>query len=250
MSTTIEVNTFGKTLEERFSAASREELLQTIYALEHDKMTGLYRRETFQDKMDEMLTTARDNDTSVGYLLIDLDHFKNINDTYGHAAGDAAIAHVAQTLRDNVRTNYTDSTTERRSQSNSGASDIVGRIQEETVELGRVGGDELGIALYNVDAQQTYAVAERLHQALRENPLVYNGKDIPLTMSIGAAVTTATATTWDDLYHGADQALYRAKRNGRNRTDISPHGLAAVHNRAGERVGSDSNPKTTYETAA
>ncbi len=250
MSTTIEVNTFGQTLEERFSAASREELLRTIHVLQHDEMTGLYQRAPFVAKTKEMLTAARDNNACVGYLLIDLDHFKTINDTYGHAAGDAAITHVAQTLRDNVRANYSNSLVERRSQSNSGASDLVGRIQEETVELGRVGGDELGIALYNVDAQQTYAVAERLHEALRENPLVYNGKNIPLTISIGAAVTTATATTWDDMYHGADQALYRAKRNGRNRTDISPHGLAAVHNGADERVGSDSNPATTYEAAA
>jgi GGDEF domain-containing protein len=247
---TIEVSTFGKTLEERFSAASREDLLRAIHALEHDAMTGLYRRETFQDKTNAMLTAARGDNTRVGYLLIDLDHFKRINDTYGHAAGDAAIAHVAQTLRDNVRNTYSAPAHERRSQSNSGASDIVGRLTEETVELGRVGGDELGIALYNVTAEQAYAVAERLHQALRENPLVYNGKSIQLTMSIGAAVTTATATTWDDLYHGADQALYRAKRNGRNRTDISPHGLAAVHNGAGERVGSDSTPSTTYEAAA
>lgn len=250
MSTTIEVNTFGQTLEERFSAASREELLRTIHALQHDEMTGLYQRAPFVAKTKEMLDYARDNDTRVGYLLIDLDHFKNINDTYGHAAGDAAIAHVAHTLRDNVRNTYSAPANEQRSQSNSGASDLVGRLQEETVELGRVGGDELGIALYNVTAEQAYAVAERLHQALRENPLVYNGNNIPLTMSVGLAVTTETATTWDDMYHGADQALYRAKRNGRNRTDISPHGLAAVHNGADERVGSDSNPATTYEAAA
>jgi len=226
-------------------------------------MTGLYQRAPFIAKTNEMLACARQHNTQVGYALVDLDRFKDINDTYGHQAGDAALAYTAKMLKNNVRTIPSLPVPERRYQSNDGASDLVGKITEETVELGRVGGDELGIALYGVSAEQAWAVAERLHKALREKPFVYNGTTVPLSVSIGIAATTETMTTWDDLYHGADEALYRAKRSGRNRTELFTQGVLpaaglapAVIKRTDCASGPGSQPQlatlaeTAYVTAA
>ncbi len=154
--------------------------------------------------------------------------------TYGHKTGDDVLRHFAQTLNENVRTHPTHARHERR---HSDGADLVGRLTDETVEIGRVGGEEFGIALYNIGARGAYRVAERLRKEVQRTPFIAkDGTKINLTMSIGVTATTETVTTWDDLYQGADKALYQSKRNGRNRTTISSHGLAAVPHRADDNI--------------
>ena len=238
--TNLEVNTFGKDTRTRYRITSEADAVRVIEELERDKRTGLYRREVFEDKAQEMLETASQNKTSMAYLMVDVDHFKRVNDAHGHPIGDAVLAYVAQTLKNNVRMTPTNPHYERRCGSIDGATDLVGIVNEETVEIGRVGGEEFGIALYGADAAQAYAIAERVRTALEQNPFSKDRTTIPITVSIGIA-TTETATTWDDIYHGADQALYCAKHNGRNRTELSSRGLAASHQDRADplMVGSD-----------
>ncbi len=193
--------------------------------LQYDKVTDLYCRAVFEEHATHLLDTASQNNKTVAYLEIDLDHFKLINDTYGHPTGDAALAHVARLLKENIRTTPSAPAYERRCGSLDEIPDIMGHTNEETVEIGRVGGEEFGIALYGPDAREAEEIAERLHNALRSTPFTAaNNKPIPLTMSIGIA-TTETAMSWNDLYQGADQALYRAKQNGRNRTELFRAGI-------------------------
>ena len=218
-----EVNTFGNDVETRYRIKSLDDALAVIQKLERDGMTGFYRKDVFDGKLDEMLALAREQRSSVAYLMVDGDGFKKINDTYGHAIGDKVITHVANVLGASVRTNYSNPNFEQRRGSLDGATDLVGRVAtiEDTVEIGRVGsGDEFGVAVYGVDAAHAYDVAERMHRALRAKPYeTADGKRIQLTMSIGIA-TTETATTREQLYKGADEALYAAKANGRNCTTI------------------------------
>jgi GGDEF domain-containing protein len=191
--------------------------------LQIDETTGLYTKKVFDKKVDKMLALAREHSKPVAYLFADGDGLKKINDTYGHDAGNEVIAHLAQVLHTNVRTYNSYSNYERRRGSLDGATDLVERvaISEDAVEIGRVGvGDEFGVVAYNVNLAQAEKIAARLHNALSATPYTTkNGQRIQLTMSIGIA-TTETATTREQLYKGADEALYAAKANGRNCTSI------------------------------
>lgn len=213
--TNLEVSTFGKDTKTRYRITSEADAVRVIEELERDKRTGLYRAEIFDGKLDEMLETAYAQGKTVALAVCDLDHFKKVNDTYGHETGHKVLRHVAQVITQNVRTTPTNPQYERRQGTIDGVDDIVMRSDEETVEIGRVGGEEFGIALYGLSASQAYQVAERVRKAMEETPYEENGLAIKLTMSIGVA-TTETMTTRDDLYHGADKALYAAKADGRN----------------------------------
>lgn len=215
-----EATTFGTNdTRTRYRISSEADAIAVIERLERDSRTGLYRSEIFDAKLDKMLATAAGEGKTVAYLQCDLDHFKRVNDTYGHETGHKVLRHVADVLTRFVRTTPATPPYERRHETNDGVDDMVTQATEETVEIGRVGGEEFGIALYGLNARQAYQVAERVRTALQQTPYIRDGLSVKLTMSIGVA-TTETATTRDDLYHGADAALYRAKHNGRNRTEL------------------------------
>ncbi len=208
-------------------------LQQENEGLKHDRLTSFYRKEFFEDNAKQMFEEAYLCGMPAAYFMIDIDHFKDINDTYGHKTGDKVIAHTARQLARCLRAHDSSGCESR-------DGDLIGRLQaEETVEIGRVGsGDEFGALVIGVTKKQAGDIAERIHTAVRENPY----KTIPMTLSIGVMTTEPeTVTTWEDWYQGADEALYRAKRNGRNRTEFSSHGLAAVpHPWADEAIiGSD-----------
>jgi diguanylate cyclase (GGDEF)-like protein len=128
-------------------------------------------------------------------LMLDLDLFKQINDTYGHTVGDAVLKHFAQLMRNSLRT-----------------IDVAGRV----------GGEEFAIILPGTDAAGAQRVAERLRTAVANTPLVQDGRIISATVSIGiATMDHARDSTAEETLVRSDDALYRAKKNGRNRVEAA-----------------------------
>jgi diguanylate cyclase (GGDEF)-like protein/PAS domain S-box-containing protein len=155
----------------------------------HDALTDLPNRELFRDRVEHALERVRRQpEASVGVLFLDLDDFKHINDSLGHAAGDALLTAVAQRLRDQLR-----------------GSDTAARL----------GGDEFALLLEEIaQPQDAELVAERVLAAMRE-PFEVSAKDVYVHPSIGIAVGRAETQTTDELLRDADVAMYRAKESGK-----------------------------------
>ncbi|MDD5330323.1 MAG: diguanylate cyclase [Sulfuricella sp.] len=160
-----------------------------------DFLTGLPNRRHFLAHMEEQLARLQRLVTQhAAVLILDLDHFKRINDTYGHATGDAMLSHVAALMRDDLR---------------------------KIDMAGRVGGEEFAFILPGTNLAGAQIFAERLRGRVEETPLAQDGRTIPITVSIGvAAMDTADACTNAALVR-ADEALYRAKNSGRNRVEVA-----------------------------
>lgn len=155
-----------------------------------DSLTGLHNRQYLLERLHEELARARRHHFPVSFLMIDIDHFKLINDRLGHAAGDRALAVVAGILRDNVRS-------------------------EDTVA--RYGGEEFAVLAPFSDVSGARVLAERLRTLVERNEWSKGEGRMPITVSIGAATFPNDADAGLDLIHKSDIALYRAKRAGRNR---------------------------------
>ncbi|MEO8600910.1 MAG: GGDEF domain-containing protein, partial [bacterium] len=132
--------------------------------------------------------------THTAVLMCDLDHFKIINDSHGHAIGDLVLKHFATILGNALRKN-----------------DAVGRI----------GGEEFAVVLSGAGVAEATAFALRVQQQIAETPLVAGDKTISVTVSIGIAVMAATDASADAPLNRSDLALYRAKENGRNRIEVA-----------------------------
>ncbi|MDR1779062.1 MAG: diguanylate cyclase [Clostridiales Family XIII bacterium] len=154
-----------------------------------DGLTGLYNRRYFLDHALKELDRAQRTNSPASLIMLDLDHFKVVNDTYGHAAGDEVLRTVSNRLRSAVRT-Y----------------DIVARY----------GGEEFVIFLANADINIGRQLAERIRLKVEEKPCVYLGEEIPFTCSLGVAELHADVENLDELIRRADEALYNAKESGRN----------------------------------
>jgi two-component system, cell cycle response regulator len=161
----------------------------------HDVLTDLYNRGTVMDALRNELSRQTREHRSFGVILVDIDHFKNVNDTYGHLCGDEVLQSVAQRMKECVRPYDT---------------------------VGRYGGEEFLIIASATDAAGTMALAERIRSSLESKPVVTQAGEVRVTASLGAAVST-DARTFDAqaLLRLADQALYRAKDLGRNRTELA-----------------------------
>lgn len=155
---------------------------------DRDPLTGAYNRRAFMSTLEKATLYASRLVFPVSVLLIDLDHFKRINDTWGHQRGDDALRHVVRVLQDCLR-----------------EGDI----------LGRMGGEEFAIVLPNASQQEAEHIANRLRLAIEAQPLQYAGAALPLTTSIGVAGWLPPEKP-DSLLHRADEAMYQAKRQGRN----------------------------------
>ncbi len=171
-------------------ARERQELLQKINA-NTDSLTGLATRRSFYEDATRILATSRDTGMSVSVILFDLDSFKAINDTYGHGPGDDVLRAFGQTSRAMLR-----------------ASDLIGRI----------GGEEFAVMLPGAGLEAAYLVAERTRVAFTSACAGIG--DFTVTLSAGVA-RAETESTIDGLLKVADEALYRAKSNGRNRVEVS-----------------------------
>ena len=157
-----------------------------------DKLTGLWNRQAFEMIFGQAVKEAQRSGQPLAVAMLDVDHFKRINDTYGHITGDAAIAAVAATLRHNVR-----------------ASDVTCRW----------GGEEFIALLRDCGAEQAFALAEKIRMAMERAPFTSEGKSTVMTASLGVA-QYRPGESLDALLRRADKALYAAKQGGRNRTQM------------------------------
>lgn len=152
-----------------------------------DALTGLNNRRAFFDQGAQLLSYCERNDMPMSAVVLDADHFKAINDSHGHAVGDAMLRHLAHLMQATLR-----------------KSDLCGRI----------GGEEFAILLPDTSLQAACILAEKLRQVIMESPLAYKEVTYPLTVSVGVSNEGGGL---DGLIHRADVALYRAKAEGRNR---------------------------------
>jgi len=155
-----------------------------------DPLTGLYNARAYYALCERALMQARRSQAPFAMMFVDLDHFKRINDNYGHEAGDAVLRTVANALRLGVR-----------------QSDF----------LGRIGGEEFSAMLPDTDLEGAAALAEKLRQDIENLMPDIGGKRLPITASIGVAAAEAHAKSIAQIQSRADQAMYVAKREGRNR---------------------------------
>ena len=172
-------------------AIDRNRAMDSLHRLATvDTLTGLNNRSRFLDQGEAEITRARRLGRSVAVLMLDVDHFKRINDTHGHGAGDVALKIVAAIIARELR-----------------AIDICGRL----------GGEEFAVMLPETDGQGAMQAAERLRQAVaQEKVRVAEGVELGITVSIGATILAPQDANIDHLLARADGALYEAKRSGRN----------------------------------
>jgi diguanylate cyclase (GGDEF)-like protein len=159
-----------------------------------DELTGLFNHRRFQEVIDSEVERARRFEQPVGLVMLDIDDFKSVNDTYGHQQGDVVLREVAGVLRASSR---------------------------DIDEPARYGGEELAVALPQTDLEGTYLLAERVRTAIEalEVPRVDGRGSLRVTASFGVAALPETADGKDSLVAAADAALYQAKRAGKNRTE-------------------------------
>ena len=155
-----------------------------------DDLTGVAnRRKLMEHLQGEVQRVARHPELQCCVLALDIDHFKDVNDRWGHATGDALLVHLAQLMRDTVR-----------------QVDVVGRT----------GGEEFTLLLPDTAPEEALALAERLRQRVQATPLPHEGQRIAITVSIGMSAVQPTDARTDAVLVRADRALYRAKHAGRN----------------------------------
>ncbi|WP_274522022.1 sensor domain-containing diguanylate cyclase [Ectothiorhodospira lacustris] len=159
-----------------------------------DYLTGLANRRHFLERVtEELARLKRDGGHQAVVLLLDLDYFKAVNDTYGHSAGDAVIRHFARLMRDCLR-----------------RMDVPGRV----------GGEEFSVLLPDTDIDAALHLAERLRARVAEAPVQVDHQQIPVTVSIGLTLLTQADASPYAALQRADLALYRAKDRGRNRVEV------------------------------
>jgi diguanylate cyclase (GGDEF)-like protein/PAS domain S-box-containing protein len=164
----------------------------------HDSLTGLANRASFRQRLQSSIEVARREQHSIAVLYLDIDHFKRINDTLGHTAGDALLCGIADRLVECVR-----------------KSDCVARSNDSTM-VSRLGGDEFSILLDGIsDPQDAARVARRFNISLAR-PIHVEGREIGVSVSIGIAIWPQDGPEAELLLRNADIAMYSAKESGRN----------------------------------
>ncbi len=201
----LELQTVNQRLEQQVAQRTqqlrdelnrRKALEKNLVRLAHqDSLTGLMNRRAFLKRLDEEIGRAQRYHSELCYMVIDIDHFKRINDTHGHPAGDAVLKSFAATLREVIR-----------------SSDFVGRI----------GGEEFAVALPNTSLTLGNELAERIRKHIAGQRVQYGGEHIAYTISIGVSPYLPEHHGSSEVMHSlADSALYDAKNNGRNRVCLA-----------------------------
>lgn len=169
------------------AAMDRAELLQSAGT---DSLTGAMTRRAFKEEATRVLSLAARHQHTVACIALDVDHFKKVNDTYGHAAGDEVLQHVAATCREHLR-----------------GGDL----------LGRLGGEEFAILLPHINSEEAMVAAERLREALAGHAVSMPNGTLNVTASFGVTAMSIIAKDIETILAQADAAMYRAKEAGRNR---------------------------------
>jgi diguanylate cyclase (GGDEF)-like protein len=186
-SSTVLKFTYHDSLDEVFQRQMYESALR-------DDLTKTFNKKYFTDRLESEFALAARTKADLSLVVFDIDHFKAINDTYGHPAGDQVLAELAQTVAVLIR-----------------AEDV----------FARVGGEEFATICRGADSAQAQAVAERVRQAVAGHRFRIEDKDIPVAMSAGvASMPNARLADAQALIAAADQALYEAKGSGRNRVCV------------------------------
>ncbi|MCB2186662.1 MAG: GGDEF domain-containing protein [Deltaproteobacteria bacterium] len=168
--------------------------LQLRHQATTDDLTGLYTRRHFTASLEQELRVARYLGHPLTLIILDLDHFKKVNDNYGHLAGDQVLLALGRVLRESTR-----------------SSDVCARL----------GGEEFAVILPRCSLDQALVLAERIRTSLENRAVDFNGQSIAVTASLGLAAYDPSANLdAGELTHRADQAMYAAKRAGRNRVKL------------------------------
>lgn len=171
--------------------AARDEL---SFRATHDSLTGLHTRGVVLEGLNREYSRQEREGGSFGIILLDIDHFKAVNDTHGHLCGDMVLKEIAAAIKDSVRPYDT---------------------------VGRYGGEEFLIVVPKADAQSAVRVAERIRRAIQSRAVATAEAEVRVTASLGVAASTEEKPAVPQiLLHAADEALYRAKNNGRNRCEL------------------------------
>ncbi|MFT7581760.1 MAG: two-component system cell cycle response regulator [Myxococcota bacterium] len=175
-------------LQDEADEAYHRELYE---AAVRDGLTGLYNKRFFNDRLDSEMAYAKRHKQPLSLLLFDVDHFKRVNDTAGHPAGDALLTHIGR---------------------------LVTKLSRSEDVVARFGGDEFAVIGRGLDAPSISVFAERIRTAVAETPLVFEEETLPITLSVGVASLSGNELVMDKdaLLDAADKALYAAKRAGRD----------------------------------
>ncbi|MFE8070999.1 GGDEF domain-containing protein [Marinobacteraceae bacterium S3BR75-40.1] len=191
VTTQDELQQLAESLDEMRRDLREREALLRDFSL-RDGLTGLRNRYYFDEALATQMSIGQRQHNWLSLLLIDLDHFKRVNDTYGHLAGDAVLKHAAQCFRDSFK--------------------------RKTDILARFGGEEFAIILPDTDLATAAELAEKIRHVLQSSPIRFESQQINYTASIGvAAIQPVEGQSDNELIAAADAALYRAKTEGRNR---------------------------------
>lgn len=174
-----------------------------------DGLTGLFTRRHFDIRIDDMFRLARRYGTPFALVLLDVDHFKEVNDTYGHPAGDTVLREAAGVITTAIR---------------------------DCDSAFRYGGEEFAILLPETTAEQACHIAERLRAMVGHHAVKTKEGDVSVTLSLGVTEYNPDLANYGELIVLADQALYRAKQAGRNRTVVN---AGSSREQAGQEAGAD-----------
>ncbi|MEC5424717.1 GGDEF domain-containing protein [Virgibacillus sp. C22-A2] len=156
-----------------------------------DALTGIYNRRYFDFIMEKTIPFSKKNNTPLIFMLLDIDHFKKVNDNFGHQCGDEALKHI---------------------------SDIIGSNVRDTDAFVRFGGEEFAVIMPNTDVDEGLIIAELIREAIEKSGFTYNNERIYFTISIG--VSSYNGEEIEEFIEKTDTALYKAKENGRNQIAI------------------------------
>jgi len=194
---TDKINSYEKSLKEQNNSLT---LLAST-----DYLTGIMNKRMFNEISEHYFKTAQKNKLHLTLLLLDIDHFKKVNDTYGHQAGDQLLKRFAKVLE---------------------------HILNKSDIFARIGGEEFAILLSQTNSDEAFILAERIREEIEKDCINYNGQEICVTTSIGISENIESDTEFENIFSRADIALYKAKNEGRNRTCYADENMSSLYSPA------------------